>query len=219
MNAQFGRLAITAFGIFFAGAAVANNPLTVPNNGTSVLFTISNALTLGGGGTLDASLSDTFSTSTFSGSIESRVYSGDANNAYGGLTFAYQVTMDPNISGDVAHVSLNGLFDNPVDAAYDPGSTGGWVIPVSADEPTPYGSGVAFDLTAPSLSAGATSAWLMVYTGMNGYGRDSASLQDGLNTSANILAPIPEPESIAMLITGLGLMGFIARRRKRSLGA
>lgn len=28
------------------------------------------------------------------------------------------------------------------------------------------------------------------------------------------LAPVPEPESYAMLLAGLGLMGFIARRRK-----
>ncbi len=30
----------------------------------------------------------------------------------------------------------------------------------------------------------------------------------------NIAQPIPEPESYAMLIAGLGLMGFMARRRK-----
>ena len=42
-------------------------------------------------------------------------------------------------------------------------------------------------------------------------------LQDGvwrLNISA---APIPEPETNAMFLAGLGLMGFIARRRRNSL--
>lgn len=32
-------------------------------------------------------------------------------------------------------------------------------------------------------------------------------------------SPIPEPETYAMLIAGLGLMGFVARRRQRNLAA
>jgi len=31
---------------------------------------------------------------------------------------------------------------------------------------------------------------------------------------AGYTAPIPEPESWAMLLSGLGLLGFIARRRR-----
>jgi hypothetical protein len=30
------------------------------------------------------------------------------------------------------------------------------------------------------------------------------------------IAPVPEPETYAMLLAGLGLMGFVARRRKQS---
>ena len=33
------------------------------------------------------------------------------------------------------------------------------------------------------------------------------------------VTPIPEPETYAMLIAGLGLMGFVARRRQRKLAA
>ncbi len=32
-------------------------------------------------------------------------------------------------------------------------------------------------------------------------------------------APVPEPETYAMLLAGLGLMAFVARRRQRNLGA
>jgi PEP-CTERM motif-containing protein len=35
----------------------------------------------------------------------------------------------------------------------------------------------------------------------------------------NVTPPIPEPETYAMLLAGLGLMGFVARRRQRNLAA
>jgi PEP-CTERM motif-containing protein len=35
----------------------------------------------------------------------------------------------------------------------------------------------------------------------------------------SVTAPIPEPETYAMLLAGLGLMGFVARRRQRNLSA
>jgi hypothetical protein len=41
---------------------------------------------------------------------------------------------------------------------------------------------------------------------------------DDLVIGVNI-APIPEPETYAMLLAGLGLMGFVARRRKQSVVA
>ena len=39
---------------------------------------------------------------------------------------------------------------------------------------------------------------------------------DGAESYFLVSAPIPEPETYAMLLAGLGLMGFIARRRKRN---
>lgn len=36
---------------------------------------------------------------------------------------------------------------------------------------------------------------------------------------ANIAAPVPEPETYAMMLAGLGMLGFVARRRKQKLAA
>jgi hypothetical protein len=36
----------------------------------------------------------------------------------------------------------------------------------------------------------------------------------GLYTITSTLAPVPEPETYAMLLAGLGAVGFMARRRK-----
>lgn len=38
---------------------------------------------------------------------------------------------------------------------------------------------------------------------------------DNFSLSASTIAPVPEPESYAMLMAGLGVMGFVARRRKQ----
>jgi len=50
-------------------------------------------------------------------------------------------------------------------------------------------------------------------------GYDLGSLADGASVSFGytytFAAPVPEPETYAMLLAGLGLMGFMARRRKQ----
>lgn len=59
-------------------------------------------------------------------------------------------------------------------------------------------AGLSFTETAKSIYFGET---------LNGTGFDNLTL--GKN-----LAAVPEPETYAMLLAGLGLMGFVARRRK-----
>jgi hypothetical protein len=41
--------------------------------------------------------------------------------------------------------------------------------------------------------------------------------QGGLYNGAISVAAVPEPETYAMLLAGLGVMGFIARRRNKSV--
>ena len=49
----------------------------------------------------------------------------------------------------------------------------------------------------------------------------SGNLQAGgyfsghMTLAPTTMAPIPEPETYAMMLAGLGLMGFVARRRKQ----
>lgn len=66
--------------------------------------------------------------------------------------------------------------------------------------------------------------------GFTNYGDNSISLGYDLGTLADgssvsfgytytFATPVPEPETYAMLLAGLGLMGFVARRRQRKLSA
>jgi len=50
-----------------------------------------------------------------------------------------------------------------------------------------------------------------------GYNDSAVGLADWDDMVIGVnIAPIPEPETYAMLLAGLGLMGFVARRRKKS---
>lgn len=59
-------------------------------------------------------------------------------------------------------------------------------------------------------------------TGINAHVGAGFSNEDGSGTYgilSQLTTPVPEPETYAMLLAGLGLMGFVARRRQRSLAA
>ena len=68
------------------------------------------------------------------------------------------------------------------------------------------------------ISADAARAgWVLSNaTGINDHGviiGNAYNINTG-NTHAYMLSPVPEPETYAMMIAGLGLLGFMARRRK-----
>jgi len=76
-----------------------------------------------------------------------------------------------------------------------------------------YSGGVMTDLNTlidPALGWTLTEA-----RGINDLGQIVGYGDIGGNTRAFIMTPVPEPEIYAMLLAGLGLMGFLARRRRQ----
>ena len=81
--------------------------------------------------------------------------------------------------------------------------------------------------TVTSLGAGAWSS-IFNYAPLTVAGSPYSIHIDGVTLSTSTqasyggsmtISPIPEPETYAMLLAGLGLMGFVARRRQRNLAA
>jgi hypothetical protein len=79
-------------------------------------------------------------------------------------------------------------------------------------------------LQSGSLATSTAGHWM----GFSGGGFDEVRIRDdysftssltgGLNAfaidSIKVTSPVPEPETYALLLAGLGVMGFIARRRR-----
>jgi hypothetical protein len=70
---------------------------------------------------------------------------------------------------------------------------------------------VAYADCAPGGMMGAVC---MTGTSLAGYG--SVGTMSGYPVSQTITAAVPEPETYALMLAGLGLMGFIARRRSKA---
>ena len=66
------------------------------------------------------------------------------------------------------------------------------------------------------MGGGMMGAVCMTGTSLAGYG--AIGTMDGIPVSQTITAAVPEPETYAMMMAGLGLVGFMSRRRKARAG-
>jgi len=164
----------------------------------------------------------------FSGVLDSWVVSGDTNNELGGLNFIYRLANDENSANAIHRLTVNGYTGVTVNAGFlTSGSTptGAGTLagldPTLADRGIPPGDNVGFSflagtisgLTFESLNPGEISRYLVLYTDATAYGTNMASVIDGSIADAATFAPIPEPGTYALMLAGLGLMGFVGRRR------
>lgn len=222
---------IMIMGLGFAGAV--NAQVTLPP-GSTVFNTGGVLATSLGSFTLLASMSTPFTAANptaFSGVLDSFVLSGNTDNPLGGLSFLYRVS-NSQASNDAIHrLAVNGFGGLPVQAGYlssGVAPTGGaigalGVTPTLVDRGIAPGDNIGFSflagtisgLTFESINPGERSSYVLVYTNATTYGGSIASVIDGSVASAATFAPVPEPETYAMMLAGLGLMGFVARRRSK----
>jgi PEP-CTERM motif len=99
---------------------------------------------------------------------------------------------------------------NPVSIVFYSGSQGGGFVISGQAYASAYG---------PQIYTGVESAPTFILGNDIAF-TDYSTSSDGVPSSLSItcvecVAPVPEPESYAMLLTGLGLLGFMARRRKQ----
>ncbi len=126
--------------------------------------------------------------------------------------YSFSVTSDTALASIIASVSFSDIV----------GITGFtsslWLAgggQLALGETTTYGTDVLFTTSkinyAPLL-AGPPPVY-EIHAGGTVFG------PSGSYGGAMVLSPVPEPEIYAMLAAGLGLMGFVARRRKQQIAA
>lgn len=166
-----------------------------------------------GGTSMLSSGSSAFSSGGLSGTLFWQVWSDSPNSALSGNEFAYRFVLAG--SEPVHRITINNWDGALTNVGFAVLPTG--VAPTSSDR-SASGSTIGFDF-AGSVPAGGMSDWLVVFTNATTIGPAIASFIDGASVSAATVSLIPEPETYAMMLAGIGMIGFIARRRKRLLGA
>jgi hypothetical protein len=157
-------------------------------------------------------------------------------DAYGNTIFGqthWETYADSNITvSDPASYS-NGTVANALDARFDQvfikfntaQNLSGFSVQLDGTQyGNPAGSSIIFlDVLGKSLStvdfqSYANPGALITsgpVNGVSGIVLTSGKLYDNLNIAT--LAPVPEPESYAMMLAGLGLMGAVSRRRRKNI--
>jgi len=146
-------------------------------------------------------------------------------------SWALLAKSDTNVNGGVSYGSLSGI-DFTLSAST--GTVGTWTLsavdtngPAYADLPVTMdfvgvlkaGSGfAAYYFDDALVGGGNAGTWTIAFTNRGGQIPDLShlSLYTRIDATGGI-PPIPEAETYAMMLVGLGLVGFMARRRTRLL--
>lgn len=173
------------------------------------------------GDTLVGSVNETFTglLVKFSGTFIEDVY----RNASGTLDFYFQIQNSKTSTDNIDRGTSNGFGSFKTDVYYDAtqfgafGSTTCGVAPTASDRSGGVGDTVAFVFGSPGLIApGCNSDIFVVKTDATSLTNSTFQIIDGDISLINDLAPsaVPEPASIVLFGSVLGLTGLIMRRKR-----
>lgn len=132
----------------------------------------------------------------------------DAQGAAFSDTYSFSlVGQGANSAGSIASIDFS-------DLGWTTALTGSLTLAGGSYSRT-YSFGGLSGYTPTALNFGALSAGKYVLTvAGTATGADGGAYSFGMNFTPSQAAPVPEPESLAMMLSGLGLMAVVGRRRK-----
>lgn len=211
LNLKHTALALSLVGAFSGAHATAllTNAITANVDTAATSF----------GGTLLASAITLISNPSYNGTARTAVYDTGT-----GLDFYYQFTNNASSRNGVERFTgydYSSLGASAIDVFQTSAAFG---IFTAGTEPSDYADrtdmGVIGFSFVPNgfskVNPGTTSFTQIVRTNARNYQAGSFGLLNGIGDNATGFAtatPVPEPETYAMLLSGLALMGAIVRRR------
>jgi hypothetical protein len=206
----------TAIAIALAGAALGSQATVL----TPLVLTPNVDVVAGSfGGTLLDSAVSTINNMSYNGTARTAVYKTES-----GLDFYYQFTNNSSSKNGIERFTgwdFSSLASTAVNVYQTAASfdifTAGTESSDYADRTTLGVIGFSFvPNTHSKINPGTTSYTQIIRTDATKYTEGNFGLLDGIGDNARGFAPsaVPEPESYAMLLAGLGMVGTIIRRRK-----
>jgi hypothetical protein len=164
------------------------------------------------GASLVTSSTINFSALTFSGTLTSKVWSGDTSNPFGGLTFTYEISNDLLSADPIDRFTLSSYAGFLVDASY----SGAGVVPTTVTR-NPAGNQISFNFSGISegtLIQGSSSPVLILQTSAATYQNSIGGVINSSTVNVATFAPlaVPEPTTAALLALGAIALGW---RRKQ----
>ncbi|MDD4882113.1 MAG: PEP-CTERM sorting domain-containing protein [Gallionellaceae bacterium] len=115
-----------------------------------------------------------------------------------------------------AGVAVGGVYYGFPAPAANPGNAYAMIFVNTTDPTAPLTQAQINKLAyADCAPGGMMGAVCMTGTTVAGYG--SIGTMSGYPVSQTITAAVPEPETYALMLSGLGMVGFIARRRRKAV--
>jgi len=171
-------------------------------------------------GTLLDSISTAITTPTFNGTARAAVYDGPEDGM--NLNFYYQFSNNSGGEGDnlhaIARMTAGGFNDWATDVFQSSDSFGDFVAGTVAANTVDRGNTgvVGFNFTPGGVMPGESTNVMEIRTNATDYTSNWMAVIDGTSGFGPAFSPtaaIPEPETYAMMLAGLGLLGFVGKRR------
>ena len=169
------------------------------------------------GGTTINSISVPFVAPTFSGTLVSKVISGDLSNPFaGGLTFTYELSNNSISPDPIDRFTLSSYLGFLVDASYASGALLSPVVPSNVTR-NASGNQISFNFTGPfegTLVPGASSPLLVLQTSATTYQNSFAAIINSSSVNVATFAPLAVPEPAAGALLLLGALSLFVRRKQ-----
>jgi hypothetical protein len=169
------------------------------------------------------STNSAFQATDFAGTLFSTVWTNDASNPYGGLTFTYEIQMNSDTADPISRMSISSYENFLTDVSYTNAPANPNDTPSSISRPSDNVIHISFE-TGGGLAAGEDSALIVIQTDSFNWQDTTAGFIDGATADAFSLAPasvvsVPEPDVTLIGLAGLAGLMFGRCRKNGKAGA